>query len=207
MVGTVRGIIPGTMATTVGAILIILVGAILIIPVGAILTGTILTMAGAAVAMPIMARLAHATTESHRTILRAVRLTGVRTAIPAELSVGRATAASAIAIQPHAATRVPFRVARMEVTAIPTTAISAGRARPMVPVRLAKAIRRVATALRVVRAVRVSAAAPTAVRVAEAAVEASLVAVPLAAVVAAEVAADLEAAGNYNLRMYHLQFI
>ena len=183
MVGTVRGIILGTMATTA-----ITDGVIPITTVGAILTGTILTMAGAA-AMPIMARLAHAITESRRTISRAVCLTGVRTAIPAELSVARATAASAIAIQPHAATRVPFRVDRMAVTAIPT-AISAGRARLRATIALQRvpATRRV-TALRRTLAVR-RRVMVGAVSVAHA------VAVPRVAVVAAVVAADSEAAGN-----------
>ena len=185
----------GTMATTVGAIpiagMVAMVGAILTIPVG---------VQASIRVMQFAPRPEPTTTVVLPTTRLVVRSPAIPTAIRREHSAVRATQVIATAARPRRATRAPF-VARMAVTAIPT-AISVARARPT------KAIRREVTALRVVRAVRrVSAAAPTAVRVAEAAVEASLVAVPLAAVVAAEVAADLEAAGNYNLRMYHLQFI
>lgn len=175
----------GTMATTVGAIpiagMVAMVGAILTIP------------DGVPASIPVMhsvLRPEPTTTVVLLTTRLVARSPAIPTAIRREHSAVRATQVIATAARPRRATRAPF-VARMAVTAIPT-AISVARARPT------KAIRREVIALRVVRAVRrVSAAAPTAVRVAEAAVEASLVAVPLAvAAVAAEVAADLEAAGN-----------
>ena len=175
----------GTMATTAGAIpiagMVAMVGAILTIPVGG---------QASIPAMHSVLRLERTTTVVLPTTRLVARSLAIPTAIRREHSAVRATQVIATAARPRRATRAPF-VVRMAVTAIPT-AISVARA------RITKAIRREVTALRVVRAVRrVSAAAPTAVRVAEAAVEASLVAVPLAvAAVAAEVAADLEAAGN-----------
>lgn len=188
MAGIIRGMILGTTATTVGAIPIITVG--MAAMVGGIPTGTILTTVGASVAMPIMERLVHATMETPRTIPRVVRLMGVRTVIPVVLSAVRATAAWAIAAQPHAAIRVLFRVARMAVTAI-QMAISAVRVR----LRVTTTLRRVPATRRVIALRRTPAVRRRVTAVVAVVSVAHAVAVPLAVAVAVA-AADLAAAGN-----------